>query len=33
MRVGLEGMEWKGKMKGRGREGRRIVSEDWWPLN
>jgi hypothetical protein len=28
-------MKWKGKMKGMGGGdgGRRIVSEDWWPLN
>jgi hypothetical protein len=26
-------MKWEGKMKRRGREGRRIVSEDWRPLN
>jgi hypothetical protein len=35
-RVGLEGMKWEGKMKGRGGgdgRGGRIVSEDWWPLN
>jgi hypothetical protein len=33
-RVGLEGMKWEGKMKGRGGPGREdIVSEDWWPLN
>jgi hypothetical protein len=36
MRVGLEGMKWEGKMKGRGGgdgRGGTIVSEDWWPLN
>jgi hypothetical protein len=34
---GIEGREWKGKMKGKGmkvREGGRIVSKGWYmPLN